>query len=150
MTTKRLTALRVMVIPILALLGIQYELGIAVNMADSASIPPISFSIPNVSDALHGVGSVALWHAGLGGTLAILSLIGVVMSLMSKVRSLQIFGTLGFLSMLLAATGGLLFVVSGFQDDGYSHAMATNFILTFSFYFLELYFLKPDSRAQKN
>ncbi len=39
--------------------------------------------------------------------------------------------------------GGLSFVLSGFQNDGSSHNMATNFLLSFAFYFLELYVLKP-------
>jgi hypothetical protein len=55
----------------------------------------------------------------------------------------QVFGSLAFLATLLAAITGLFFTLSGFQNDGDSHGMASNFLLSFTFYFLELYFLKP-------
>jgi ABC-type sugar transport system permease subunit len=84
----------------------------------------------------------------LGTVLTIISLIGLGMALASKIRSVQIFGVLGFLSMALAEITGVLFVLSGFQNDNYSHGMATNFILTFGFYFLELYFMKPAPKTQ--
>ena len=80
--------------------------------------------------------------------MTILSLVTLILALASKIRSVQVFGVLGFLSMALAATSGVLFVLSGFQNDNYSHGMATNFILTFGFYFLELYFLKPAPKTQ--
>ncbi len=72
------------------------------------------------------------------------------MSLGSRVRSVQVFGSLVFLSLLLAVTGGLLFVLSGFQNDHNSHQMAAGFILSFAFYFMEPYFLKPDSKASNS
>ena len=87
-------------------------------------------------------------HAILGTVLTIISLINLLMALASKIRSVQVFGALGFLSMALAEICGVLFVLSGFQNDNYSHGMATNFLLTFGFYFLELYFLKPAARTQ--
>jgi hypothetical protein len=43
----------------------------------------------------------------------------------------------------------VLFVLSGFQDNNYSHGMASNFILTFAFYFLELYLLKPIQSSKQ-
>ena len=39
--------------------------------------------------------------------------------------------------------------MSGFQRDGYSHGMASGFILSFGFCFLELYSMKPDRRADE-
>jgi hypothetical protein len=62
-------------------------------------------------------------------------------------RSVQVFGSLAFLTILLAAITGLLYTMSGFQNDGDSHGMATNFLLSFTFYFLELYFLKPAPKT---
>jgi hypothetical protein len=59
----------------------------------------------------------------------------------------QVFGILAFLATVLAATTGLLFVLSGFQNNGETHGMATNFLLSLSSYFLELYFLKPTLKA---
>ena len=65
------------------------------------------------------------------------------LSLRSGLRSLQAFGSLAFLTILLADLTGLLYTLSGFQNNGDTHGMATNFLLSFTFYFLELYILKP-------
>jgi len=120
----------------------------AVNLSDLPSLSPFGFSFPNVVGALNQAGTVAVFDAVLGTVLTIISLIGLGMALASKIRSVQIFGVLGFLSMALAEITGVLFVLSGFQNDNYSHGMATNFILTFGFYFLELYFMKPAPKTQ--
>jgi len=147
MSAKRNLQARVMVIIILVLLALQFELGMAVNIANPPSIPPFKLSLNGVSDALHQAGAVAVFHASLGVWLVLFSIVSIVFVLRSGVRSVQVFGSLAFLAIILAATTGLLFTLSGFQNDGYSHGMATNFLLSFSFNFLELYFLKP---APKN
>ena len=77
-----------------------------------------------------------------------IALITLALALVSKIRNMQIFGVLAFFSMALAEITGVLFVLSGFQDNDYSHGMATNFLLAFGFYFIELYFLKPTSRTK--
>jgi hypothetical protein len=143
MTIKQLKGLRIMVIIMLALLGLQYEFGMAVNIASPASLPPIGFSLNGVSNALQQAGVVAVIHASLGSGLVLFSILNLIYSLRSGLRSLQVFGSLAFLTTLLAAVTGLLFTLSGFQNNGDTHGMATNFLLSFTFYFLELYFLKP-------
>jgi hypothetical protein len=147
MSTKRSAVLRIMVIVILALLGLQYEFGIAVNISNPPTLPPIGFSSNGVSNALQQAGVVAVIHASLGSGLVIFSVINLIFSLRSGLRSVQVFGSLAFLATLLAAATGLLFVLSGFQNNGDTHGMATNFLLSFTFYFLELYFLKPAPKA---
>ncbi len=147
MRSNRFRILRALLVVILALMGIQFELGMIVNMSDPQAIPPFRFSLAAVSDALRGVGPVALVHAAVGGLLVILSVAALVLALSSRVRGAQIFGGLATLSILFAATGGLSFVLSGFQNDGSSHSMATNFLLTFTFYFVEIYVLKPVPAA---
>jgi len=114
-----------------------------VNLAGPPSLAPLAFSLSRVSAALSQAGSLAVTHALLGGLLVVLSLVSLCISLVSGERSLQFFGSLAFMTTVFAAFTGLLFVLSGFQNDGESHGMATNFILAFSFYFVELYFLKP-------
>jgi hypothetical protein len=143
MPTNRLQGLRVMVIVILALLGLQYEFGMAVNLATQPSLAPFGFSMDGVIHALNQIGAVAIIHASLGSALIILALINLVLSLRSGLRSVQIFGSLAFLTILMAALTGLLYTLSGFQNNGDTHGMATNFLLSFTFYFLVLYFLKP-------
>jgi len=115
----------------------------AVNLSNLPSLDALGFSLGGIGGALNQAGTAAIIHATLGTLLTIVSLIGTVMAVRSKVTSVRIFGILGFLSTALAALNGVLFTLSGFQNDGYSHGMATGFILTFGFYFLELYFLKP-------
>lgn len=148
MKSNQFKSLRVRVVTTLILLTIQYELGMAVNLSPSLpELAPFGFSLIKISDALHLAGSVALVHAVLGTLLTLMSIITLVQSLRSRIRNVQIFGALGFLTMLVAMTGGVLFTLSGFQEDHYSMAMASNFILSFIFYFLELYYLKPDSSS---
>jgi len=143
MAAKRTQGLRVMVIVLLALLGLQYEFGMAVNIANPPSLPAFGLSLNAVSNALHQAGVVAVIHASLGIWLVVFSVINLILSLRSGLRSVQVFGSLAFLATLLAAITGLLFTLPGFQNDGDSHGMATNFLLSFTFYFLELSFLKP-------
>ena len=150
MGTRRFRGLRTLVMIILALLVIQFEFGMAVNISDPPHLSPFGFSMVKFNDALNQVGIMAQLHAGLGTLLAILSLVILILSLRSGVRSVQIFGSLAFLAVLLAAIMGQLFVQSGFQNDNYTHGMASNFILSLVFYFLELYFLKPVPQVAKS
>ena len=143
MAAKRFQDLRIMVIVLLALLGLQYEFGMAVAITNPPSLPQFGLSLNSVTNALQQAGVVAGIHASLGSGLVIFSLIALIFSLRCGLRSVQVFGSLAFLTTLLAAITGLLFTLSGFQNDGDSHGMATNFLLAFTFYFLELYFLKP-------
>jgi hypothetical protein len=80
--------------------------------------------------------------------LTVLSLVALIMALGTKIGKVQVFGVLSFLGMAMAATNGLLFTLSGFSEDGFSEGMASTFILTFVFYFLELYFLKPAGKTK--
>jgi hypothetical protein len=151
MNSHQFKSLRVLIVITLILLTIQYELGMDVNLSPTLpELAPFGFSLLKISNALHLAGPVALTHAVLGGLLTFMSILTLVLSLRSKFRSVQILGSLSFLTMLGAITGGVLFTLSGFQEDHYSLAMASNFILTFIFYFLELYFMKSDSKTTNN
>ena len=151
MKINQFERLRVMVVIMLILLTIQYELGMVINLSPNLpELHPFGFSLLAISEALHLAGPVALAHAVLGSLLTLISILTLILSLRSKTRSVQILGSLGFLTMLVAMVGGVLFTLSGFQEDHYSLAMASNFILTFIFYFLELYFMKPDSITPKH
>ncbi len=150
MKSNQFKSLRVMVIITLILLTIQYELGMVINFSPNLpELPAFGFSLMKISEALHQAGTVALAHAVVGSLLTLLSIFTLVLSLGSRIRSVQIFGSLGLLSLALAATGGVLFTLSGFQNDDYSLAMASNFILSFIFYFLELYLLKRQKKLSE-
>ena len=149
MKPNQFKILRMLVAIMLIFLTIQYELGMVINFsADLPELSPFRFSLKNISEVLHQASTVALAHAILGSLLTFVSILLLILSLRSKIRRVQIFGLLGFLALTLAATGGILFTLSGFQEDHYSLAMASDFILVFIFYFLELHFLKPDTMTQ--
>jgi len=146
MASNRSKFLRGLIISMLVLLVTQFELGMAVNIAGPATIPTFGFSLTKILKVLDQAGGVSLPHAILGTLLVVFSVIILVPTLRTKARSVQITGLLAFVTMVLAASMGVVFTLSGFQNDNYSHGMASPFILTFSFYFLELYFLKPGPR----
>lgn len=151
MNSNQFKSLRALIVITLILLTIQYELGMDVSLSPTLpELAPFSFSLVKLSEALHLAGSVTMAHVVLGSLLTLMSIFTLILSLRSKFRSAQVLGSLSFLTMVVAMTGGILFTLSGFQEDHYSLAMASNFILTFIFYFLELYFIKPDSKTQNN
>ncbi len=136
---SRLKRLQIMVIVMIVLLFLQYELGMATIMADIPPRSPFHFSIAAFRGALEQAGGVTPVHAIFGGIVVIVAVINLILALMTKIRSAQILGVLNFLFIIIAAGGGLFFVLSGFQNDHASHAMATNFLLAFAFSFIELY-----------
>jgi len=147
MSTKPHIVLRIIVMIILALLAFQFELGMAVDVAKQPTLPTFGFSLGRVSDALNQIGAVAVIHASLGVGLMLISIVSLILAVRSGVRSVQVFGSLAFVATCLALTTGLLYTLSGFQNDGLSEGMATNFLLTFTFNFLEMYFLKPAPKT---
>jgi hypothetical protein len=141
MKSNQLKSLRVMVAVTLVLLAIQYELGMVINLSpDLPELPAFGFSLLKISDALHLAGPTAWAHAGLGSILALLSILTLILSIRSRIRSVQLFGSLRFLAVVSVVAGGVLFTLSGFQEDHFSLTMASDFILAFIFYFLELLF----------
>jgi hypothetical protein len=127
----------------LALLVLQFELGVATTLSDPPAIPPFGFSDQAFRSALDKLVTAGQIHAAAGPIMVIIAVVTLVLSLRARPRSVKVFGILAFLALLIAGTMGMFFVQSGFQDDNYTHGMATFFILSFIFYFLELYFLKP-------
>ncbi len=149
MKANRFHALQMVVILTLVLLFFQFELGMTINLSPNLpELAPFGFSLTKIVDALRQAGEEALAHAGLGSTLALLSVLTLVLSLRSNRKSVQVVGALCFLTILLAMTGGILFTLSGFQEDNFSLMMASNFILAFTFHFLELYLIKPAAKSR--
>ncbi len=142
--------LRRMTIIFLAVLAFQFELGMAINLSPNLpSLPAFDFSIGLILRALQQIGALGPLHAGVGVVLLLLALANLVLALASRARGVIVFGVLGFLSTTLEMISGILFTLSGFQNDGYSHGMATNFLLSFIFFFVELYLLKPVPGSKK-
>jgi hypothetical protein len=141
--------LRVVVIVILALLAFQFELGMAVNLSPNLQdVPPLTGSVDSIWGALAKVGGEALTHAVLGSLLTIASLLMLILSLVSRAKSVAIVGILAFAGTALAALTGFLFTLSGFKNDGYSHGMASGFLLAFTMHFVLVCILSVRLRAR--
>jgi hypothetical protein len=143
MSPSHIKRLQIVTWVMLVLLFAQYELGITTAMANPASLHPFGFSITAFKSALEQIGLVAVLHASVGGGLLVVSVANLILVISSKVKLVVIFGILSFISIAFAAGGGLFFVLSGFQNDNASHAMATNFLLSYTFSLLELHFARP-------
>ena len=124
---------------ILALLYLQFELGMDTNLANPPSLPPIEFSIPQVFSNLSMIGPEAVIHAVNGLVIFSLALTITFLSLRTRVRSIKILGAAAPLAIAFAMLSGLTFVLSGFQNSGGSYGMAHGFIATFTVYTAELY-----------
>jgi hypothetical protein len=148
MDKRRFIGIRILVMVILALLVVQFELGIVSNLAGPPELAPFSAFSSKFTDALNQAGLVTTIHADVGSLLPLVALAGLILSLRTRVRSVQVVGVLAFITVLFAAIAGLLFVASGFQNDTFSEMMAAGFILSLVLYFLELYFLKPAPKTQ--
>jgi hypothetical protein len=146
----RLKALRIAVLIMVVLLGAEFELGMAVNLSPSLQ----EISPPAAPAALWGalvtVGGEAAAHALLGGLLAALAIVIFVLALLCGGPGVAVCGALSFLTIGLASANGILFILSGFRDDNYSHGMATAFLLAFSLHFILLGVLTFRIRRQKH
>jgi hypothetical protein len=135
--------LRINLIVLIVLLALQFEMGISINLSDLHTIPAFGFSVSAVFGALAKVGGDAVAHAVLGTIMALGAIFTMISSLASGIRRVQVFGVIVFVTFALASVNGYLFVLSGFENNGYSHGMATSFIVSLIACFMELYFLKP-------
>jgi len=148
----RFRFLRIAVVGILILLAVQFELGMAVNLSPSLEdVPPVAGTVTAIWGALARVGEAALTHALLGTFLTVLALASLVLAIRSRARSVAVIGVFSFLVMALATVNGILFTLSGFKNDHFSHGMATLFLLAFSLHFVQACVLtvrlrRPNSR----
>ncbi len=134
-----LRPLRVFSIVFLILLAFQFELGMAVNLSPSLQeVPPPALSFAPLWTMLAKVGADALVHAVLGTALSVAGLAGLVLAILSRARMVAVTGVFSFLFLALAEANGILFALSGFKNDGYSHGMATGFLLAFSLSFVQV------------
>jgi hypothetical protein len=112
------------------LLALQYLLGTWVNLF--GTFPP---GPPSLGSALVDGGDVVLSaHIALAIALLFLGLVAVAYSWSLPPPHLRYLCLLGFLSILLAAAGGVGFVYSGYLNNASSFVMALGFLLAFAFY----------------
>jgi heme A synthase len=141
-SNKNQGTIRISVIIALVILTVQGWTGDYANLF--AAFPTsVTVSMPGLFQALSGAGALVLYHGLEGLVLLILSIIIVVLSFTtSKSRNVRIFAILGTLSIISAAAGGILFVLSSFQNNANSAQMGGSFICAYAFYFLVLYFTR--------
>jgi membrane associated rhomboid family serine protease len=89
-----------------------------------------------------------VYHAFEGVLLVVLSLVVIGLSFKSKPRSLRILSILAAAAVISAVIGGVLFVLSGFQNNANSAQMGGSFIGAYALYFLELYFTKQPQLVE--
>lgn len=141
MLEDRLYQFRALAGVALALLFVQFLLGMWLNLF--ASFPASNFyqsGIGGMMGSMMGFMpasgmSVLMIHMMLGYALFIVSILVFAFALGSKGRSPIVLSVLGLTSVMIAGSGGLGFMFSGFQNDFFSYLMAMGFISAFAAYF---------------
>jgi hypothetical protein len=137
-----LNKLQSFIIATLVILSVQGWTGDYVNLFSVFPTGAVNSSANGLLQALQKAGQIPVYHAFEGFLLVAFSLVVLILSLRTKAKKIQVSSILGLAAVVSAAVGGVLFVFSGFQDNGNSAQMAGSFIGAYAFYFLELYFTK--------
>jgi hypothetical protein len=138
---------RVLLVVTLVILSVQGWLGDTVNIfyAPSSGIAKPPFTLSGFLREMESIPAsyLLLWHAFQG--IFLIALAAVVFGLSfrwSNVRGTKVTSGLAFASIISAAIGGFLFVMSGYSDGGNSAQMGGSFIAAYALYFVTLYFAK--------
>ncbi len=99
-------------------------------------------SLNGIFDGVVTTGFFLVWHTFEGIAIFALSLAVLAFSIKAKPKSVRICAILGLVYVIVAGVGGLLFVLSGFTNNGNSAHLGGGFIGAYAFYFMELYFAK--------
>ncbi len=135
--------LRILIVVTLVLLTVQGWFGDSVNLFAIPTIPvTVDQSAGGVLTAMVNVGPTLIIHAFNGIIVLAVAAIVLALSLKSKPRSIQVPAILGLVMVVSAIIGGVLFVLSGFSNNGVSAQMGGSFIGAYAFYFIELYYAK--------
>jgi hypothetical protein len=108
------------------------------------TFPPgrVDQSFSGFSSAVSNAGLILNWHVVEGVLVLALSVLILALSVRSRHRGIVVTSILGALAVVSAGVGGVLFVLSGFSDNGASAQMGGSFIGAYAFYFVELYYTK--------
>lgn len=133
-------ALRGMAVLTLVLLTIQGWTGDFANLFASFPAGSVGAGVGGFWGAVGGAGSIVSYHAVEAVVLLACSVAVLVLSLRQRIG--RLFAILGAASVISAAVGGILFVLSGYQNNANSAQMGGSFIGAYAFYFLVLYSTK--------
>ena len=137
--------LQISIILLLVLLSVQGWTGDYVNLFAVFPSGPVKTTVGGLVAALESAGIAEVFHASLAFAILAVSILDVLLSLMHKAKSLRVASILGLAAVVSALVGGLLFVFSGFTNNGNSAQMGGSFIGAYAFYFLELYYTKGQA-----
>ena len=134
--------LKISIVVLLILLSIQGWTGDYVNLFAVFPSGPVKISFGGLIGALEGAGFMEVFHASLAVAILATSIFIVILSFRAKAKSLSVPSILGLAAVVSAVAGGLLFVFSGFTDNGYSAQMGGSFIGAYALFFVELYYTR--------
>jgi hypothetical protein len=135
--------LRLLIVLTLVFLTVQGWFGDTVNLFAVPTTPvTVDASIGGLLTAVINDGPVLIIHAFNGILILALAVTVLALSLKSKPRSVQVPSILGLVMVVSAIIGGILFVLSGFANNGVSAQMGGSFIGAYAFYFIELYYAR--------
>ena len=133
--------LRIVIVVTLVFLTVEGWFGDTVNLFTA----PASSATLDASAGFQAVlsaNATLIIHAFLGLGLLGLALVILTFSLKAKPRNVRVPAILGLVMIVSALIGGILFVLSGFSNNGVSAQMGGSFIGAYAFYFIELYYAK--------
>jgi len=132
--------LRASIVITLVLLSIQGWTGDYANLFASFPTGAVGATLAGFWQAVGNSGVLVLYHAVEAILLLTLSFVTLVLSFRRRVG--RLYSILGTASVISAAIGGILFVLSGFQNNANSAQMGGSFIAAYAFFFLTLYATK--------
>lgn len=134
--------LRKLLVATLIVLTFQGWLGDSVNLFSMFPNGTIQDSANGLVLAVVDTGPILLVHAITGLVLLFLGIIVLAASVRGKPRNIKVPAALGLLMVVFALAGGVMFVLSGFTNNGASAQMGLTYILAYASYFAELYYAK--------
>lgn len=133
MTPARLTVAAGAAALMVAVLSVQFMLGIGVNL--TVHVAHARFGFGSMMSVMGGK-PLLMVHMMLGMLTAALALVAAVAAAVSGKTSVAASGVVGLLAVLVAGYGGIRFLLSG--GNAASFTMATGFLVAYAAYFIEL------------
>jgi hypothetical protein len=133
----------VLVIAVLVLLTAQAWTGDYVNLFAHFPYGAVNHTLGGLFTAVKGAGGMEVYHAAEGIAIFLLSAAIATVSFKNRLSGWTRFWSVwSLLAVVSASVGGLLFVFSGFSDNGASAQMGGSFLGAYAGYFLMLFFMR--------
>lgn len=135
-TRARLTTAAATAALTLAVLSVQFLLGMGVNL--TVQVAHAGFSMGSMMSVMRGK-PLLMVHMMLGMLTAVLALVAAVSAAISGRTTAAVSGAVGLLAVLVAGYGGIRFLLTG--GNTASFTMAAGFLVAYAAYFVELVLL---------